>query len=266
VPNPYLDLTEEFNRGALRVLLSSGQAVVVHRLAIMSKDGDWIVREHQDALDHVLAVLGSHGARYRFGAPLDLRWLRGGWSSHFEYPQNGLRIRCDFVSRPPRIASAELSNMWSHAEASGRAVVEPAPLAAIKLTNREKDYAVVGELARIMTDPVDQLRFSRSARDLLGLAGRHPTEFANVRRTRPALAAVELGQAALEEALDRERRDLIRANEARLQRYQVAAEPWEQCWPQLQRDLAGLSVDTVPARVCAAAAGVLPFEPVGASP
>lgn len=31
--NPYLELTEELNRSRLRVLLSSGQAVVVHRLA-----------------------------------------------------------------------------------------------------------------------------------------------------------------------------------------------------------------------------------------
>ncbi|HVR09442.1 MAG TPA: hypothetical protein VMW75_15455 [Thermoanaerobaculia bacterium] len=36
--NPYLELTEQLNRGRLRALLSSGQAVVVHRLAIMSKD------------------------------------------------------------------------------------------------------------------------------------------------------------------------------------------------------------------------------------
>ncbi len=42
--NPYLELTEELNQGRLRVPLSSGQAVVVHRLAVMSKDGDWILR------------------------------------------------------------------------------------------------------------------------------------------------------------------------------------------------------------------------------
>jgi hypothetical protein len=29
----YVDLTREFNRGGLRVILSSGQAVVFHRLA-----------------------------------------------------------------------------------------------------------------------------------------------------------------------------------------------------------------------------------------
>jgi hypothetical protein len=46
--NPYLGLTEELNRGRLRALLSSGQAVVMHRLAIMSKDGDWILDEALD--------------------------------------------------------------------------------------------------------------------------------------------------------------------------------------------------------------------------
>ncbi|HSS76115.1 MAG TPA: hypothetical protein VLV54_05155 [Thermoanaerobaculia bacterium] len=79
--NPYLELTEEFNRGRLRALLSSGQAVVVHRLAVMSKDGDWILREDTEAVEHVLKVLALKGAYYRFGAPLDLRWLGGGWTN-----------------------------------------------------------------------------------------------------------------------------------------------------------------------------------------
>src|SRR5690349_7678313 len=99
--NPYLELTEELNRGRLRVLLSSGQAVVVHRLAVMSKDGDWILREDAEAATHALEVLSSHGARCRFGAPLDLRWLAGGWSSHLEFRRGPLRIRTDFVTRPP---------------------------------------------------------------------------------------------------------------------------------------------------------------------
>lgn len=41
--NIYLDLTNKFNEGWLRAILSSGQAVVLHRLALASKDGDWIV-------------------------------------------------------------------------------------------------------------------------------------------------------------------------------------------------------------------------------
>lgn len=237
--NPYLDLTDEFNRGGLRVLLSSGQAVVVHRLAIMSKDGDWILREQQSAIDHVLAVLESHGARYRFGAPLALPWLAGGWSSHFEFAQGPMRIRTDFVSRPPRIAPTELASMWNSAERTGRAVVDLVPLARIKLTNRDKDYAVVGDLARLMRDPADQLRFSRSARELIELARARPDLLAAIVGERPALAAVALGRDALEEALDRERRALMRTNEERLQRYQQAAAAWAAVWTDVAREVEG---------------------------
>jgi hypothetical protein len=37
--NIYLELTNRFNAGRTRAILSSGQAVVFYRLAIMSKDG-----------------------------------------------------------------------------------------------------------------------------------------------------------------------------------------------------------------------------------
>lgn len=83
--NVYVDLTREFNSGRLRAVICSGPAVVLHRLAIMSKDGDWILREDSRDLDHVLDVLERHGARYRFGAPLDVRWMAGGWSAHLAH-------------------------------------------------------------------------------------------------------------------------------------------------------------------------------------
>ena len=101
--NIYVDLTREFNAPGLNAILSSGQAVVLHRLAVMSKDGDWILREHEAALERVLAVLAERKAVYRFGAPLDLRWMRGGWSAHLEFRDGPLRIRTDFVTRPPRL-------------------------------------------------------------------------------------------------------------------------------------------------------------------
>lgn len=81
----YLNLTSQFNAGRLRAILSGGQAVVLHRLAIMSKDGDWILREDDETMRHVRGVLNDCGAHYRFGAPLDIRWLAAGWSSHFEF-------------------------------------------------------------------------------------------------------------------------------------------------------------------------------------
>jgi hypothetical protein len=53
----YLELTRKFNSGRTRAILASGQAVVLHRLAIMSKDGDCILREEPEITEHVLAVL-----------------------------------------------------------------------------------------------------------------------------------------------------------------------------------------------------------------
>jgi len=259
--NPYLDLTAELNRGRLRALLSSGQAVVVHRLAVMSKDGDWILREEAEALDHTLDVLSRHGARYRFGAPLDLRWLAGGWSAHLEFRQEALRIRTDFVTRPPRIVPEQLAQMWEQAQVTGDPVVAVEPLAAMKLTNRDKDYAVVGELARLMTNPRSQLLYSRSSRDLIQLSEEHPEELAEATRQRPLLARIAEGREALEEALDRERRLLIRANEDRLARYMAATEDWAKLWPEVQRQIEGLPLPDAHRLVISRAEGVLPFEP-----
>lgn len=73
--NIYFELTEELNAEGSIVVLTSGQAVVYYRISMMSKDGDWILRETPEACQRVLAVLGRHGARYRPGAPLDVRWL-----------------------------------------------------------------------------------------------------------------------------------------------------------------------------------------------
>jgi hypothetical protein len=259
--NPYLELTEAFNRGRRRALVSSGQAVVLHRLAIMSKDGDWILREDEEALNQVLDVLARRGARYRFGAPLDLRWLGGGWSAHFEHWRDGLRVRTDFVTRPPRLSAAERDRMWSDADASGSDVVALEPLARMKMTVREKDYAVIGELARRMPDPRAELLYSRSSRDLMRLAREHPDALAGARARRPLLAHVGEGREVLDEALDRERRALMREDEARLARYRVAASAWASLWPDVARQLTGLALPDAHRVVTARAENVLPYAP-----
>lgn len=259
--NPYLELTAEFNDGRLRALLSSGQAVVAHRLAVMSKDGDWIVREDGEATAHVLATLERHGARYRFGAPLDVRWLASGWSSHLEYRTDTLRIRTDFVTRPPRIPAEMLASMWNDAETSGDAVIGLEPLAAIKLTNREKDYAVVGELARRMPNVRAKLLYSRSSRDLVELANRSPELVRELVSLRPLLGDIHAGRDILEAALDRERRALMRANEERLSRYQRAAAAWAAAWPAVAADTAHLPLPQAHAEIVRRATGVLPFAP-----
>ncbi len=108
----YIDLAREFNALGLNAILSSGQAVVLHQVTAIGQDGEWILREHETALEHVLAVLAARKAEYRFGAPLDIRWMRGGWSAHLEFRHGPMRIRTDFVTRPPRLTPAALDELW----------------------------------------------------------------------------------------------------------------------------------------------------------
>lgn len=259
--NPYVRLTNEFNDGRLRAILASGQAVVLYRLAIMSKDGDWILREDKETLGHVLSTLQRRGARYRYGAPLELRWLIHGWSSHLEFHEGGLRLRCDFVTRPPRISRRDLEALWQAPVRKEAPVVSLPMLAELKKTNREKDYAVIGELARRMVDPRLELLYSRSARDLIRLAAEHPAVLEQAAVERPLLSRIERGREEIERLLDQERRALIRKNEERLDRYQGAARPWAAEWPRLSKELAGRPLTEAHEMMVARAAELLPHEP-----
>ena len=260
--NVYLRLTRDFNAGRPRALLAGGQAVVLYRLAIMSKDGDWILREDEETLQHVLGVLAAYGARYRFGAPLALPWMRGGWSAHFEFPHEGLRVRTDFVTRPPRLYQEVLAEMWReqecHPPEPEEAKLQTAHLILTKQTNREKDYAAIGELARLLEDPGAALRYSRSARDILEISARHPELLAAAQQNRPCLVAVGQGREALAAALDAERRALMALNEERLERYEQAARDWSAVWPAVQKEVGSLPLPEAHARLVAAAAGCLP--------
>jgi hypothetical protein len=170
------------------------------------------------------------------------------------------------VSRPPRIEPANLAALWAEADRNGTSVVPLEPLAAIKLTDREKDYAVVGELARRMKDPRAQLLYSRSSRDLLAMAQPHAELIRELGERRPLLLVIPRGRDALDEALDRERRRLMRANEERLGRYREAYRGWAAVWPDVQRAIEGLPLQEAHEILVARAVGVLPEEPVGGGP
>lgn len=257
--NIYLQLTQEFNAGRPRAVLAGGQAVVLYRLAIMSKDGDWILREDDEALDHVREVLERYDARYRFGAPLQKQWMAGGWSAHLEFMRDRIRVRTDFMTRPPRLSGEDLDRMWERQSGHGTAVVSLKDLAELKKTNREKDYAVIGELARRMTDVDDRLLYSRSARDLAALAVEHPERVNNLLRRRPALGAIARGLAELEAALDGERRAMIHANEARLEAFMAAAQPWADMWPLVDQEIGGRPLRAAHRLMVRRAKGVLPY-------
>jgi len=231
--------------------------VVYYRLAIMSKDGDWILRETPAACRRVLEVLAGRGARYRPGAPLDVHWLAGGWSSHFElFDSAGRRVRCDFFTRPPRIPLDWLDRRFSAAgnQGSGLLVVDVEPLIRMKQTQRAKDYPVIAELARLLppeqeieltTDPDRVLALAKQA----GRASRRPS-------VRAALAGE--GRDAVVVALAREIDELRRQDHERVERFQRSSEPYLRAFRAAELD--GLPLHQAHDRLCELAASHLPTD------
>jgi hypothetical protein len=224
VENLYFELTRELNAEGPIAALASGQAVVFYRLAMMSKDGDWILMETPAACRRVLDVLTRHGARYRPGAPLDVRWLAAGWSSHFElFDPKGRRIRCDFLTRPPRVAVEELPALFS-ATAAPTLVVPIEPLIRMKQTQRAKDYPVIGELARLLP-PEREIELTTDPDRILALSPHHGG--GSMRR---AVQAAREGRSRDEVVVELAREaDRMQAEDrARLERFRTAAEPFLQ--------------------------------------
>ena len=254
--NPYVDFTDACNAERPVVILSSGQACVWYRLSLASKDGDWLVREDEEALAVVRAQLARLGARYRLGAPLDLRWLRAGWSSHLEaVAGDGLRLRFDFVTRPPRLAAGRLAAMWREVAAGAPAVVGRTDLVRLKQTMRLKDYAFIGSLATQLPDPADQLRWTLDPEHLLGLLRQHPQLRGRLGELRPSCAGAETAE-AMAGCIDAEVRRMRNDDERRIRAYAAAQEPWSGRFRTGGFD--GQPLGQAHAPMCAAAAGVLP--------
>lgn len=221
--NVYFELTEEFNRDRRVVVLSSGQAVVWYRLAIMSKDGDWIVREDAASCSRVLEVLAAHGARYRPAAPLDVEWLRGGWSSHFEYiDARNYRVRCDFVSRPARVSTAVLQPLFAQDGGDRLAVIDLPSLIAIKRTQRAKDYPIIGALARLLP-PAEELQVTTDPDRVIELAAAHGK---GATREAVQLALAGRSREEIVVAMAREADRLQQVDRVRMDRYRKAGDAY----------------------------------------
>jgi hypothetical protein len=252
--NLYFQLTEELNAQGRIAILASGQAVVYYRLAIMSKDGDWILRETEDACRQALNVLERHGARYRAGAPLDPRWLAGGWSSHFELKdERGRRIRCDFFSRPPRVPLQSLGKLFEAPRPQESfPVVDVESLIRMKQTQRAKDYPVIGELAKLLP-PEEELAFTTDPDRILDLAPAHGFD-----SQREAVILARSGQdrLAVVQALAAEIDRFQQEDRRRVERYQQASEKYLRAFKKIDREL--LQLPDSHERLCQLANQLLP--------
>ncbi len=256
--NVYFDLTEELNAEGSIAVLASGQAVVFYKVSIMSKDGDWILRETPEACQRALAILGRHGARYRPGAPLDVRWLSGGWSSHFElFDAERRRIRCDFVSRPPRMTSEEIHDLFDLSQAGVPLRVLPIePLIRIKQTQRAKDYPVIGELSRRLP-PQREIELTTDPDRILALA----PDYGHGSKRAPVRAALVAGSRdSVVVELAREIDRLQQQDRARLERYRVSSLGYLQEFQAAK--IGDLDLPEAHERLCELAERLLPRNPL----
>ncbi len=233
--NIYFELTADFNAAGRIAVLASGQAVVWYRLAMMSKDGDWIVQETGEACRRIREVLTARGARYRAGAPLDPRWLAGGWSSHLELRDaRGRQVRCDFFSRPPRVEPDVRAALFAEPgpeDEDSLPVVDLEPLILMKQTQRAKDYPVIGELARLLP-PEREVELTTDPDRILDPAAEHGRV-----SSRPAVRAALEGRGrlavvvALAEEIDR----FQQQDRAWVERYGRASAAYRQALRRLDR-------------------------------
>lgn len=256
--NIYFELTEELNAAGLVAVLASGQAVVYYKIAMMSKDGDWILKETPEACQRVLQVLGRREARYRSGAPLDVRWLAGGWSSHFEFiDPAGRRIRCDFLTRPPRVSPEEVAPLFAAKSGASLLVVGLEPLIRMKQTQRAKDYPVIGELARLLP-PEREIEWTTDPDRILELAPAHGRS-----SKRPPVRAARAGGSRVDVVVElaRELDRLQQQDRKRVEKYRSAAETFTREF--LAARIGDMELTEAHTLICQLAERWLPRDPLG---
>ncbi len=128
--------------------ITSGMACIEFGVAETTKDCD-VLCEPPSAriLLNVIEsseLMGSRGSyRGNLSPPLDARWLRGGWTSHFFWKARGAEAYLDVFGVAPRGSTpwaAELRGLYAN----------PHTVAEMKRTDREKDWPFATALGSMM--------------------------------------------------------------------------------------------------------------------
>jgi hypothetical protein len=140
----YEGLVARARRRGIACAITSGMACVAFGVAQATKDCDLLCApEGAGKFLGLLeeASLRGHLPSYRghLTPPLDARWLRGGWTSHFVWDAAGAQAYLDIFGVAPRGSSPwEVELQGFHAG--------PHTVAEMKRTNREKDWPFVTAL------------------------------------------------------------------------------------------------------------------------
>jgi hypothetical protein len=205
--------------------ITSGMACVHYGVAQATKDCDLLCQPETAAeMLGVLAEswLGNAPPRYRrnLSPPLDPRWLRGGWTSHFVWETRDDEAYLDVFGVPPRGSGPwepEIEGFYA-----GRHIVTE-----MKRTDRGKDWPFITALGAQMLERRDQRGWLHlyDAGVLLGAVAEKPIP-EQLLRGRPVLALAVERDPRLEPALHAETQFWHQLDHVRIRVYERALRPY----------------------------------------
>ncbi|HAV62425.1 MAG TPA: hypothetical protein DCY13_08690 [Verrucomicrobiales bacterium] len=214
----YENLVRRLRSKGVLCAITGSLACVHYGIAESTKDCDLLC--HPASFEKLLALLvrtkvEETPCQYRgnISPPLDARWHRGGWTSHFEWDAPAGKVKLDVFGhglRESRPWAGDLLGFYAG----------PGTVAAMKRTNRDKDWPFVDSLGvRMIEAGNDEGWLHLFERDnLLRMLERHDCPDAVV-RLRPSLklarekdsrlAGALLAERLLWEELDRVRVQML---------------------------------------------------------
>jgi len=220
----YLDLVRRAQERGIRCAITSGMACVAYEVAEATKYCDLLCDPEMD--EQFLTLLsespvGDAPCQYRgnISPPLDARWHRGGWTSHFEWP--GTEAYLDVFGIAPRARSPWQEEMLSP-------YAHPHVVADMKRTAREKDWPFISALGVKLVQGGDERGWlhiydEERMRELLC---NHPDISASIKKARPLLALLLAGDDALAPALRLERLFWEAVSKRRVRAYENSLRPY----------------------------------------
>lgn len=221
----YERLVERLRSDGVVCAITSGMACVHYGIVQATNDCDLVcLPDHADrCLDTVSrTLLEGTAAAYRgaVSAPLDARWLRGGWTSHFCWTGQTTPAYLDIFGRPPRVGM-----MWA-AESRGL-YAGLNTVAEMKHTQRPRDWPVASALGLRLLEEGDPRGWLHifDLDVLQAVASRSPCPLEMAAR-RPVLQLLLDGDPRLKQALRVEQEFWLELDRQRLALYQRAVRPY----------------------------------------
>lgn len=211
---------------------TGGIACMVYGLTEFTKDCDLIIpiERCQQVLELLSRTrLKGYGPHYtlKYGAPMDTRWLNGGWSSHTYLGEKDVIVaRLDFFAHAPRVLRADADENPLYLSRDG--------VARMKKTRRDKDWAYSTLLGDQMLQRGDSRGFLHlfDEKLLLEQSQRFPIPDSLVRE-RPLLRLVKERSSETGRYMRAEAEFWRRLDDLRLQIYERA---WCEYGERLQAD------------------------------